>query len=176
MGRDKALLEWQGRSLLDVAVDTLAQVADQVFISSSNPLHTHPEAPRLPDALGDKGPLGGLASALAAVDCEWILLLPCDMPGMQAEALQALLTARLTEAEAVVFEHEGILQGQCGLYRKTLFSLAKQTLGSGDLSLRGFLGKLKCQRLVADHSRPWYAPALFQNINSEADWQAFKSP
>ena len=174
MGRDKALLEWQGERLLDVAVGTLSVLCDRVFISSSNPLHAHPDATRIPDAYGAKGPLGGLASVLEEVDCGWLLLLPCDMPGMKPEALRALLAARDEVSEAVVFEHAGVLQGQIGLYRRDVLGRALEQLEGGDLSLKCFLRRLALRRVVADASQPWYAPTLFQNINSEGDWQRFK--
>lgn len=172
MGRDKASLHFEGRSLLDRAVNTLSEACDQVFISSSDHLHDRPSAQRIPDLVKAAGPLAGLVSGLKAIDCRWLLLLPVDMPLATSTALRSLLNQRKEVFEAIVFEDAGHLQGQMGLYHRRSLELAERQLAGADLSLKAFLNKLKLQ-IVAAGACPWYRSDIFQNINSAADWKRF---
>jgi len=59
------------------------------------------------DIVPEKGPLGGLLSAIA--DCgedEWLFLAACDWVGIRAEWVSLLLEQRTPEARAVVYKSE----------------------------------------------------------------------
>lgn len=171
MGRDKALLEWQGKSLLAHAAATLSQECAPVCISSSNPAHQLPGHRRISDEGGAKGPLGGLAAALAEIDCEWLQLLPVDMPGMTVEGLRILQEARKGGIEAVIFRAGGRLQPQVACFRGDLLAKAQERLAGADWSLRGFIGVLR--HAIVEAETAGLGTAHFQNLNSEADWQDF---
>ena len=50
--------------------------------------------PSIPDLVTRKGPVGGIASALAAFPGDAVLVLSCDLPFMNASTLRKLLKAR----------------------------------------------------------------------------------
>lgn len=87
MGRDKALLPWQGRPLLDHMLALLAAAGVERSVVSGD----RPEHDGLPDRRPGQGPLGGLATAAAVLpDCR-LLVVPVDMPMLAPARLVALL-------------------------------------------------------------------------------------
>ncbi len=89
-GRDKALVEVDGRSLVARAVDFLSGVCEQVVVvgRAEAPAMTLPDWP----APG-MGPLGGLAAALRhAADAEFsaVLSVPVDSPFLPEDLLERL--------------------------------------------------------------------------------------
>lgn len=88
MGRDKALLPWRGRPLIDHQIATLhAAGVDRVRVSGDRPEHDG-----IADSVPDAGPLGGLTGIAAQLADADLLLLPVDMPRMNAALLQRLRT------------------------------------------------------------------------------------
>lgn len=89
-GSDKALAEWDGRSLLLHAVDNLSGQCEQVVIAgrASGP------APCIPDWPGpNMGPLAGIAAGLHyAQDMDFASVMTCgvDSPNVSQETLAAL--------------------------------------------------------------------------------------
>lgn len=78
MGQDKALLEWQGKTLVARACDLLAEVCREVAVADRGRAYqTHRLS--LPDGPGH-GPVAGLLGAAAAFPGRSILALACDMP------------------------------------------------------------------------------------------------
>ena len=69
MGRDKALLDWHGTPLLTYMVNLLRDATDQVQVVGRD---------HLPDHLPGRGPLSGIATALAASSTETNLILAVD--------------------------------------------------------------------------------------------------
>ena len=87
MGRDKALLSWRGRPLLEHQLDVLRQAgADEVRVSGSREDYAG-----VADSVPQAGPLGGLAGIAQALpgDAE-LLVIPVDMPLLQPGLLQRL--------------------------------------------------------------------------------------
>lgn len=86
MGRDKALLELAGETLLERTIRLgKALGARQVLVSRNQPGF-------IQDQIKDAGPMAGISAALAHCDNRWLLVLPVDMPLLSPEALTPLLT------------------------------------------------------------------------------------
>lgn len=98
MGTDKALLRWQGRSLLEHQIDVLlAAGVAEVKVSGERP-----ELQGIADPVPQAGPLGGIAGVAAACEDGQLLIVPVDMPRLQAPLLQRLCQAA-PEAACVRF-------------------------------------------------------------------------
>ncbi|MDO1529431.1 NTP transferase domain-containing protein [Fulvimonas sp. R45] len=87
MGRDKALLDWQGRPLLERRLDALrASGVDDVRVSGDRPAYQG-----VADAQPGLGPLAGLAAVAEATAGEAeLLVIPVDMPLLGAALLRRL--------------------------------------------------------------------------------------
>jgi molybdopterin-guanine dinucleotide biosynthesis protein A len=158
-GRDKALACFEGEPLLG---RVLAALEDHLALSrralSRRAIVANDPAPYaalaerygallLRDHPPERGPLGGLVTALREAERgaeAAILALACDMPQIEAEAIEALLSAARRHPEAAIV-------GVAGGRRHPLFAhwpvaalpILEARLASGQLSLLGALEALE---------------------------------
>ncbi|GLQ95489.1 molybdenum cofactor guanylyltransferase [Dyella acidisoli] len=92
MGRDKALLPWNGHPLIEHQIAVLqATGVREVKVSGDRPNY-HGVIDPVPQA----GPVGGIAGIAATCEDSELLIVPVDMPQLQPSLLQRLLTAAST--------------------------------------------------------------------------------
>jgi len=121
MQRDKAAIEYQGRSQLERAVELAAKYLPEVFVSVRAGQAVDPSRARYPlivDSVPGEGPIVGIRSALAArPDVAW-LVLACDLPFLSDAALSQLLAERDPTASATAFRsaHDGLPEPLCAIW------------------------------------------------------------
>ncbi|NEX19800.1 molybdenum cofactor guanylyltransferase [Thiorhodococcus mannitoliphagus] len=82
-GRDKGLLPFGGRALVEWVIDALAPQVGALMISANRNLDAYGRygIPVIRDTEpGFQGPLAGILSAMQRAQTPWILTLPCDVP------------------------------------------------------------------------------------------------
>lgn len=132
MGRDKALLPWQGESLVEHALGQLHALGMKARIAGSRP-----DLARFAAVVDDLhpgcGPLAGIEAALAASDAELNLFLPVDLPLLPGLFLSWLL-ARVgtTGALATIPTVGGRPQPLCAVYHQALLPGITAALEAGD--------------------------------------------
>jgi molybdopterin-guanine dinucleotide biosynthesis protein A len=130
MGRDKAMLQLGGRSLLDIALEKLHAL----------PL---PAPPRVAGARSDRdaiadlhpgcGPLSGIEAALSASTQPLNVFLPLDMPLLPAKFLVWMLRrAQITRAMVTVPRINGRPQPLCAVYHRQLLGPIAASLLAGN--------------------------------------------
>lgn len=117
MGRPKALLPHpSGGTFVEHVAAVAARAANEVVLLG-RPLWPLPDALRglrlLPDLeiAAAAGPLAGLGSLLRYAPRGWTLLLSCDLPHLQAEAIAALTAAIRNDVDAVAFLEQSQFSG-----------------------------------------------------------------
>ena len=121
MKRDKAALEYEGRSQLDRAFELASRHVRAVFVSVQASQAADPARARHPlilDSVAGAGPIVGIRSALAAHgDAAW-LVLACDLPFLSDAALAHLLTERDPAAIATAYRsvHDGLPEPLCAVW------------------------------------------------------------
>jgi molybdenum cofactor guanylyltransferase len=92
MGTDKALLEIDGETMLARTARILSMVVSEVVIVGRTTLPPGMDkVTAIPDAYGDVGPLGGIATGLSRVTAEHVLVVSCDLPHLQADVLRFMV-------------------------------------------------------------------------------------
>lgn len=174
MGRDKALLEVGGRTLLQRTVDLLAGTgAQRVLISGRTGLDGS-----IPDLMPAAGPVGGLYATLdfihreAGLDGTPLLAAPVDMPLLNEESLTRLLQAPC-EAKAARYRDEIFpclirADGALFNYLRDVFAGAEQEKG---MSMHALLDHLQ----AVEVSREGLPEEVFYNINRPDDWETIRS-
>ena len=168
MGRDKALLPYGERTLLEHAIAQTRRVTSDVAVLAG-PLRRYEGFGQavVEDVVCGVGPLGGLYSALlsASVDGrERIFWLAVDLPLVPAEFL-ASLTSELDRADVVMARTDRGLEPLCAAFRTepTLARVRKALLGN-QLKLTDALDGLLLQSIDA-------TPAMFLNVNTFGDYE-----
>lgn len=107
MQGEKPLRVLRGKTLLEHSMDLVAQIADEVLVSSG--VRELPVPNAVPDApeFAKQGPLAGILAGLDAAKHEHTLVLACDLPNVP-EALLKRLLAELGDSCACVYtQHSG---------------------------------------------------------------------
>lgn len=140
MGQDKALMRYQGRTLIDNASLLLQSAScDKVLISRNAPGF-------LNDKIEDAGPLSGVHAVLDALSqsdnhngnpCE-LLVLPVDMPQMTPELLR-ILVSRGREAEKACYVEKRFLPFYLPVTQDTKDLLANYLVEQSKRRVVGFL-------------------------------------
>lgn len=140
MGRDKAILEFAGQTLIQSVLDTIQPLFPATIISVRQP---RPEInlPQVCDTEVNGGPLTGLVSALAQVNTPWVFVVGCDMPFVSSNLIKLLATNR-AEYQAVVPVAYGRAQPLLAFYSSSCLTAMRANLALGDKSLSGALKRL----------------------------------
>jgi molybdopterin-guanine dinucleotide biosynthesis protein A len=180
MGRDKALLEIDGQSLLQHTVEKARQVAVEVMVVGRPCPDNWPaefNAIRcIPDERPGEGPLGGLFSALHALPhtYEKVLLMACDMPLLSAEALRWLVRQGENNpgAHGVIVSHNTHWEPLFAIYRREVLPLVESQLAMERRALHALIGAGDFHIVEAP---TWLQPQL-ANANTPQDWQSLIPP
>ena len=121
MHRDKAALQYRGRSQLDRAFELVSRHVSPVFVSvrpdqAAEP--TRAPRPQIVDSAVGHGPIVGIRSALAAHPGAAWLVVACDLPFLSDTALTQLLRERDPGALATAFRstHDGLPEPLCAIW------------------------------------------------------------
>ncbi len=185
MGRDKALLAWEGRPLVDHALGLLRSCCGEVRIAGARPgllADLARFAPVLEDLHPGCGPLAGIEAALTvAGSAELVFFLPVDVPLLPAALLHLLLErSALTGAGATIPTLAGRPQPLCSAIRPALLPSLTAALDAGEYKVMRVFEQLAPGELdlfsieaVAAVRDEWPAePPVhrwFQNLNTPED-------
>lgn len=124
MGTDKALLQFQGESLLQRAVRTLQGIVDEVIVVGPERRGLNLGVRFVTDAWPDGGPLAGIAGGLRAIRSDLAFVVACDIPLLSPAVVRYLLTeAERSGSDAVVPIVRGIPQTLQAAYRRRALSV-----------------------------------------------------
>jgi molybdopterin-guanine dinucleotide biosynthesis protein A len=170
MGRDKRMLEVEGKPLWRRQLDLLASLEPAELVISG-PL----DGPWLgtscrviPDRHPNRGPLGGLVSVLEATKSPFVLTLAVDMPRMSRDLLSRLWS-RCVPGRGIVPEMSGQLEPLAACYPAACLPTLRHALASDRLGLWGLVRDLARAGLVQVENVSVADAPLFQNLNTAAD-------
>lgn len=183
MGTDKALLVFEGETLVVRAARLLGEVCDEVFIASGDGLRLPVDGCRqVADAVPGAGPLSGLVAGLEAARYPVVAVAAVDMPHLSPAVFRLLAerwpgeTGEAGEAgeAAVVPTVGGLLQPLHALYARDRAAPAlRRRLDAGEFKLREAVDALT--PLVVDETawgRLDPQGRFARNLNVPADWDS----
>ena len=107
MGQDKSAINYHDQSQARYAYDLLAKSCDEVYLSVRDDLQVLPDdcegLPRLSDQIQDYGPASGIISALQKDRKAAWMVMGCDLPLVNEEAIQTLCNKRNPHKYASTF-------------------------------------------------------------------------
>lgn len=100
MKRDKALVLLQEEPFIKHVFNALNKITTAICLVSENRNYEQFGLPLVADIYKDKGPLGGIHSALNHTQEERVLILSCDIPLINSQTLTRLVDAALSNPDA----------------------------------------------------------------------------
>lgn len=178
MGRDKAMLEIDGVTMIARAIDLARRAGvEPVVVGSFGENLRTLSARAIPDDWPDAGPLGGIATALRETRTPWNLVMACDMPYLTAEWLEFLMgRASASRADAVVPKNKNGAEPMCAMYHQRAEATIRGALESGIRKVTEGLAKLQVESVEREEWKGFDSEGLlFKNMNEPADYEEAKA-
>jgi molybdopterin-guanine dinucleotide biosynthesis protein A len=166
MGRDKALLPYRGRTLVEHIAATVGEAAGSVTLVGPPDRYAPLGFPVVADAVADCGPLGGILTVLTVTGAEWNLIVACDMPSLTAGFLDSLLLAAEESGGDCLIpaSPSGQLEPLCAVYHRNCLSAVRQAIQHNQRKVTDALAGVRAVQ------RPVSQTAWFENLNTPQDW------
>ncbi|HEY9300057.1 MAG TPA: molybdenum cofactor guanylyltransferase [Phormidium sp.] len=172
MGEDKALIPWDGIPLLTRVCQVASQSCQQVYVLTPWPEKYQTIVPEkcefIIESNPGQGPLLSLAEGLEKIASEWVLLLGCDMPSLQASILQDWmenLTQIPDETVAVVPHQQARWEPLCAFYHRSALPDLQQFIQQGGNSFQKWLAQTKVATIPVSQA----CQEMLWNCNSPMD-------
>jgi molybdopterin-guanine dinucleotide biosynthesis protein A len=168
-GRDKALVEFEGRTLLARSIETARAVAGQVLLAvGSEPRYEDFGIPIVLDAVPDRGPLAGMVAALERAEREFFVTLAVDLPFVTPFVVEGLFS-RLSGDLVIPRTRRG-LEPLCLVGRaRPCLEAARRLLESPDPAVKALAEQVTT--VEYDVEAAGIPPACFMNVNPPEDLQ-----
>ena len=167
MGRDKALVDFDGRPLVTRVVDALSAWSDDVFVVAKSRADLEALGVRVyHDDSDARTPLAGVLASLRAAAHPLVFVCATDMPHI-SPALVALLASRAHGVDAVVPERDGRLEPLHAVWSAAAMDAIDVRLGAGERAVHRVLDELN---VITVDELEWRAVdpegASFTNLNT----------
>lgn len=169
MGRDKALLERNGRTLIANAVELLRPHVDELLIIGDPVKYDHVGPITIADDRPGLGPLGGILTALRYAWNDRIIVLACDMPHVTAAFIEQLKGLADAEHDAVVAQCDGRLEPLAAVYHRRCQRTFAELLEKGDLRMSDAIERVRTRYVQVCPGEDGWPADLFRNINTPTD-------
>ena len=174
MGRDKALMPFLGRPLIQRVVDRLTPIADEIIVTTNSPEEYRFLGLRLfSDLEPGRGALGGLYTALSSATCEAVAVVACDMPFASATLVEAASRLLVEEdADVVIPDSGGGLEPMHAVYRReTCIPAIKSAIAADKWRLVSWFPQVRVRILKPDEIKRYDPSGLaFWNLNTPEEF------
>jgi molybdopterin-guanine dinucleotide biosynthesis protein A len=170
MGRDKALLERDGKTQLAHIVELLEGCVDKVFVSTRADQNKDEERGRFEqvvDRYDDLGPVAGILSALDEYpEVDW-LVVACDLPNIDEATIRHLLKHSRGEQPFTAYSssHDGLPEPLCAVYHSGCADIVRRFVDDGVNCPRKILIRSDTHLLEQPN------PRALDNVNTPDDLQ-----
>ena len=178
MGRDKASIVINGKSLVERSIDCVGKALGNVSISvvtrsGQRASSINVTVPIIFDHHQDRGPWGGVEAALSKSEAEWTFIMACDYPLMQPDVIKFIVENVSDEFDAIVpRQADGRLHPLCALYRTRVCAAAVTSVLTDNETppLRVLFEQVRTSVLPFTAFAHFAdAKNCFLNVNTEAD-------
>lgn len=168
MGTDKAMLQFEGSTLLSRSIKLIRPFCTSVSVSGQNPDYGLFQLSVIPDIFPGSGPIGGIHSCLEHSSTDWNLVVGVDLPFLNEELI-GFLIKNTTGFDCVIPRTPSGIEPLAGLYHHRILPIVTTQIQIGDFKLMHLLEKVNvnfidCSPLIRKY------PRLFTNLNHPEDY------
>ncbi|HEV2021723.1 MAG TPA: molybdenum cofactor guanylyltransferase [Terriglobales bacterium] len=170
MGREKAMLELGGRTLLERALKLASSVAaEAIIVGPRADLELYGRV--VEDVYPGQGPLGGIHAALWTTPTEFNLILAVDTPFLESRFLKYLLEQAQESGAVVTLPRTADgFHPLAAVYRRAFRETAERALREGRNKIDVLFAEVETRILeAAELEKLAFAPAIFENLNTPED-------
>jgi molybdopterin-guanine dinucleotide biosynthesis protein A len=165
MKTEKGLVLYQKKAFIEHVIDAVLPISNTIQLISNTSDYDYLGYAIVNDLVPEKGPLGGIYTALVHSETENNLILSCDIPLISTEILLELIEKHKVDFEISVFKDEDKIHPLIGMYSKKLVPILKKALDENKLKMMDFISNSNHQLFAIDKEKRKF----FKNINSVAE-------
>lgn len=165
--KDKGLMLFNQKPLIHYVVHGVSQSVDSIWVSANRNLDLYQQYGQVvSDELANyQGPLAGISAVLSQVTTQYLLIVPCDGPYVDATLLERLSHAMINnQAQLCVASENGHLHPTFALIDVSIKADLDQYLQSGQRKLGQFFKENGAVEVDFSDS-----PQMFINFNTPED-------
>jgi len=162
MQSEKGLVLFQNKPFIEHIIQAILPISKDITLITNTKDYDYLAYQKIPDIIIDKGPLGGIFTALSHSDTEFNLILSCDIPLISSELLSELISKHNAEALITVFASESRLHPLIGIYSKKILPVIKSAIDNNDLKMMNLIANIPHQIITIEESENFH----LTNINS----------
>ncbi|MBT7996711.1 MAG: molybdenum cofactor guanylyltransferase [Bacteroidetes bacterium] len=174
MGKDKGLLKFDGKSLMENAISILKPYADQIIICSNNTNYKQFNYPVIPDIIKDIGPAAGILTGLNYSNTDYNIVISCDTPFVDAALIDHLLLSHKSNFDATIPVHGQHVEPLVGIYSKNFLNSLNKNIKQNILKMNRILKDSINIQFVDMKDELLRNKNLFFNINTPSDFDCFR--
>jgi molybdenum cofactor guanylyltransferase len=171
MGRDKGLLQIDGKSIIEWQIDVLQPLVNDIIIIHNGKHYSHLGYQVHEDLIPDCGPMGGIYTALTLNQTPKNFILSCDMPFINNELVK-LIIREAEHCEIAIPRHGEKLEPLCAVYDESCIETFKELLDQKALKMMDALKFFKVKEIRVPQEILDTKP--FTNINTPEDYLKIK--
>lgn len=171
-GEDKGLTHVDGQPLIRRVIERIRPQVGNIVINANRNLEEYAQLgfPVVHDQANDfRGPLAGMAAAMAAAKTPFILVVPCDSPHLPLDLVERLASAMTPETDLCYAASPERDQPVYALLRQTLLPSLMRYLNEDGRKIDRWYARHPNQRVL------FPAEADFANINAPEDIDRYLS-
>lgn len=166
MQEEKGLVLYKGKPFIRWIIEAIMPITSNIILVTSNGDYSLVGLPMIEDIHADKGPVGGIYTALKHSKTQRNLILSCDVPKINTELLCKLTEESNTSDSPVTFLSDGKNDYPLiGVYNKTALKTFADAISADKLKLCPLVNMIPHQKIIINSDEK----AHVQNVNSKAE-------
>lgn len=173
MGKDKALIGFQGEKLIERTMRTFKSLFPDVMIVTNTPLDYLDQDARIAtDIIPGKGPLGGIYTGLFLSPREYAFVAACDLPFFNPDFIRYMV-GRIGTYDIVVPETENGPEPLHAIYSRKCLTRIEALIREDRLKVTGFFKSFRTLR-ITPQEYGGFEPGkrMFYNVNTLSDLES----
>jgi molybdopterin-guanine dinucleotide biosynthesis protein A len=171
-GSEKWRANINGKSVLDRIWDGCMYFEERIVIGKEKPKGF--KKPFICDQLEIQAPINGLYTAIQHAEDDWIQLVSCDLPLIDADVFQILWNTKTQESDAVIPLTNNRHQVTCALYHKRILNYLESAIYENDFSLLSLIKNLKITKVNFNSDKRFWNMNTKKNLGEISNYLANK--
>ena len=166
MKTEKGMVEYQGKTFLQWILEAVLPLTNEIKLVTQNQAYASYGFPLIGDLVEDKGPVGGIYTALSDSKFELNLILSCDIPKISTEVISNLIHSAFSSSKAISMLTDGRHDYPLiACYRKSVVKDFENAIEHDHLKLCALVETLSSQKILITSPDD----QSLQNINSREE-------
>ena len=171
-GSEKWRANINGKSVLDRIWDACMHFEERVVIGKEKPKNF--KKPFICDQLEIQAPINGLYTAIQHTEHDWIQLVSCDIPLIEADVFQMLWNSNAQESDIVIPFSNNRYQVTCALYHKRTLNYLESAINKNNFSLLSLIKNLKITKVNFNSDKRFWNMNTKKNLGEISNYLANK--